>query len=59
MKIKNISFAVRVVNLYKYLSVEQKEFVWSKQSLRSETSISANVNEAEHAESKADFVHKR
>jgi len=50
-------FAVRVVNLYKYLC-EKKEFVLSKQLLRSGTAVGALVREAEHAESKKDFIHK-
>jgi four helix bundle protein len=45
------------VNLYKVLS-EKKEFVLSRQVLRSGTSIGANVRESEHAQSKADFIHK-
>lgn len=54
---KRFAFAVRVVKLYQYLA-EKKEFVLSKQLLRSGTSVGAMVREAEHAESKADFVHK-
>ena len=51
-------FAVRIVNLYKYLCEEKKEFVMSKQLLKCGTSVGAMVYEAEHSESKADFVHK-
>ena len=51
-------FAIRTVNLYKYLSSVKKEFVLSKQLLRSGTSIGALVKEAEHAQSKADFLNK-
>lgn len=58
IKNKSFLFAIRVVNLYKVLTTEHKEFVMSKQLLRSGTSVGANVREAEHAESKADFVHK-
>jgi four helix bundle protein len=58
IKNKSFSFAIRVVNLYKILSLERKEFVLSKQFLRSGTSIGANVREALNAESQADFVHK-
>ncbi|MDR0729163.1 MAG: four helix bundle protein [Prevotellaceae bacterium] len=58
LKEKSLSFAVRIVNLYKYLCEEKKEFVLSKQALRSGTSAGAMVREAEHAESKADFIHK-
>jgi len=54
---KSFDFALRIVKLYKFL-VEKKEFVLSKQLLRSGTSIGALVREAEHAESKADFIHK-
>jgi four helix bundle protein len=55
---KSFAFAVRVVKLYKFLCEEKKEFVLSKQLLRSGTSIGANVKEALQAESKADFAHK-
>src|SRR6266498_5688497 len=55
---KSFAFALRVVKLAKYLANEQKEFVLSKQVLRSGTAIGALVREAEHAESKADFTHK-
>ncbi len=55
---KSFVFAVRVVNLYKFLCDEKKEFVLSKQLLRAGTSIAANHREAEHGESKADFIHK-
>ncbi|MBK1986916.1 four helix bundle protein [Sphaerospermopsis aphanizomenoides BCCUSP55] len=58
IKGKSFDFAVRVVNLYKYLSNEKQEFVLSKQLLRSGTAIGALVREAEQAESKADFIHK-
>ena len=56
--VKQKSFALRVVKLAKYLQSKQKEFVLSKQVLRSGTAIGALVREAEHAESKADFTHK-
>lgn len=46
------------MNIYKYLSTEKKEYVLSKQLLRSGTSIGALIREGEHGESKADFVHK-
>jgi len=55
---KSYKFAVRIVILYKYLVDEKKEFVLSKQILRSGTSIGANINEAQSAESKLDFIHK-
>ncbi|MBQ7109392.1 MAG: four helix bundle protein [Clostridia bacterium] len=55
---KSFDFAVRIVNLNKYLNNEQKEYILSKQLLRSGTSIGANVSEAERAQSKADFISK-
>ena len=55
---KSFKFAVRVVNLYKVLVNERKEFVISKQILRSGTSVGANIREAMNAESNADFIHK-
>lgn len=58
IKDKTFNFAVRIVNLYKFLTQEKKEFVLSKQLLRSGTSIGANYREADNAESKADFIHK-
>ena len=53
-----MDFAVRVVNMYKYLASEKKEFVLSKQLLRSGTSIGANVKEAVYGQSKNDFIVK-
>ena len=55
---KSFEFAIRVVKLYKHLSDEKKEYVLSKQLLRSGTSIGANVNEAQAGQSKADFIAK-
>ncbi|MGF7218319.1 four helix bundle protein [Spirosoma lacussanchae] len=55
---KSFRFAVRAIRLYQYLSDGQKEYVLSKQMLRSGTSVGANVREADNAESKADFIHK-
>ena len=55
---KSFDFAVRIVNLHKHLSSEKKEFVLSKQLLRSGTSIGANVSEAVRGQSKADFLAK-
>lgn len=55
---KSFQFAVRIVNLCKYLQTEHKEHVLSKQILRSGTSIGANVAEAQQAQSKPDFVSK-
>ena len=57
-KTKTFSFSIRMVNCYKFLMQEKKEFVLSKQLLRSGTSVGAMVREAEHSESKPDFVHK-
>jgi four helix bundle protein len=58
VKDKSFRFAVRVVKLSRFLCDEKKEFVLSKQLLRSGTSVGAMMREAEHSESKADFVHK-
>ena len=55
---KSFQFAVRIVKLYKHLRVVKKEFVLSKQLLRSGTSIGANVAEAQQAQSRADFISK-
>ena len=55
---KSFDFAVRVVNLHKYLTQEQKEYVMSKQLLRCGTSIGANVSEAQRGQSMADFAAK-
>ena len=58
VKQKSMEFAIRIVNLYKFLVDEQKEFVLSKQILRSGTSIGANIREGEQAQSRADFINK-
>ena len=55
---KSYKFALRIVEMYKLLSLERKEFVLSKQVLRSGTSVGAMIKEAEHAQSKADFLNK-
>ena len=55
---KSYVFAIRVVKLYKLLSQDKKEFILSKQLLRSGTAIGALVREAEHGQSKADFLSK-
>ena len=55
---KSFEFAVRIVNLCKFLRQEHREYVLSKQILRSGTSIGANVSEAERGQSRADFVSK-
>ena len=58
IKDKSFAFAIRIVNLYKLLTIERKEYVLSKQLLRSGTSIGANVREALNAQSTPDFIHK-
>lgn len=55
---KSKTFAVRIVKLYQYLCDEKKEYVLSKQVLRSGTSIGANAKEAVRGQSKADFIAK-
>ncbi|MDR1459065.1 MAG: four helix bundle protein [Bacteroidales bacterium] len=55
---KSFAFAIRIVNLYKFLCEEKKEFVLSKQVLRSGTSIGANVEEAIGGQSDKDFFAK-
>lgn len=55
---KSYDFALRIVKVYKYLSQEKKEFVLSKQLLRSGTSIGANIEESIGGQSKADFFAK-
>ena len=58
VKTKSYAFALRVVKLYKYLVENKKEYVLSKQLLRSGTSIGALVRESEYAQSKKDFINK-
>lgn len=58
LKDKSFNFAIRIVNLYKFLKKEHSEYILSQQLIRSGTSIGAIVREAEHAESLKDFVHK-
>lgn len=58
VKFKSKRFAVRIVNLYKYLCDEKKEYILSKQILRSGTSIGANIAESECAISEKDFLSK-
>ena len=55
---KSYSLALRIIKLYQYLKDEKKEFVLSKQVLRSGTSIGAQVREAKFAQSRADFISK-
>ncbi len=58
IKDKSFNFAVDVVKLYKEFAYNKKEFVMSRQLLKSGTSIGANVREAEFAQSKPDFISK-
>ena len=58
LKEKSYRFALRNIKLYQHLSVEKKEYVLSKQILRSGTSIGANIEEAYQGESRSDFIHK-
>jgi four helix bundle protein len=58
LKDKSYSFAIRIVQLYKHLSETKREFVLSKQVLRSGTSVGALIREAEFAQSKKDFISK-
>lgn len=58
LKEKSYRFALSIVMVYKKVAGEQKEFVLSKQLLRSGTAVGALVEEANQAESKADFIHK-
>jgi len=55
---KSFGFAVRVINLYKFLQTNKHEFTLSKQILKSGTSVGACIRESENAESRADFIHK-
>lgn len=55
---KSKKFAVRIINLYKYLGENKNEYVMSKQILRCGTSIGANVRETINAQSRADFISK-
>ena len=58
LKVKSYSFALRIVNVYKHLLSENKEYVLSKQLLRSGTSVGANIAEANQAQSRPDFISK-
>lgn len=58
LKELSFDFAIMTVNTYKLLAFKKKEFVMSKQLLRSGTAIGALYREAENAESTADFIHK-
>jgi four helix bundle protein len=58
LKIKSYSFAIRIVKLYRFMCEEKKEYILSKQLLRSGTAIGALVREAEFGQSRADFRSK-
>ena len=58
IKEKSFAFAIRIIRLYQFLCNKKKEYVLSKQILRSGTSIGANVNEALQGFSKKDFIFK-
>ena len=55
---KSIAFSIRLITLYKLLKGEKKEYILSKQLLRSGTAVGALIREAEHTQSKADFLNK-
>jgi len=55
---KSYTFALRIIKLYQFMADERREYVLSKQVLKSGTSIGANIEESVHAQSKVDFVHK-
>jgi four helix bundle protein len=58
LKDKSFLFAIRIIRLYQHLTEIKKEYIMSKQLLRSGTSIGALVREAQNAESSKDFIHK-
>jgi four helix bundle protein len=58
LKDKSFHFALNIVKLYKLLTEEKREYIMSKQLLRSGTSIGANIREGQNAQSKPDFIHK-
>lgn len=58
LKTKSLAFSVRIVGLYRYLTEQKKEYILSKQILRSGTSIGANIYEANYGQSKVDFAAK-
>ncbi len=55
---KSFAFALRIIKLSQYLQTDHKEYILSKQIIRSGTSIGALIREAQYAQSKADFLHK-
>jgi len=58
LKTKSFDFAVRIIKLYKFLKKNHSDYELSQQLLRCGTGIGALIREAEHAESKKDFLHK-
>ncbi len=58
MSEKSFALALEVIRLFKYLTEEKREYVMSKQMLRSGTAVGALIREAQNAESKKDFIHK-
>jgi len=58
LKTKSFDFAIRVIKLHQYLRKKFDEYQLSKQVLRAGTSVGALIREAEHAESRKDFLHK-
>ena len=58
VKTKSFELAIKGVHFYKFLVAKKKEYIMSKQFLRSITSVGANVREAVNAQSKPDFIHK-
>ncbi len=58
LKEKSFHFAIRIVQLHKYLKKEHNEYVLSQQLIRCATAIGAIIRKAEHAESTRDFIHK-
>jgi four helix bundle protein len=58
LKVKSHAFALRIVKLYQHLALEKKEYVLSKQVLRSGTAIGALISEAKFGQSTADFISK-
>ena len=58
IKDKSFKFAVRIIRLYQYLRRDKREYILSKQVVRSGTSVGAMIRESEHAETRKDFLHK-
>ena len=58
LKNKSYAFAIRIVKLTQFLYTEKKEYILSKQNLRSGTAVGALIREAEFGQSKADFISK-